>query len=216
MPTTIDRRIPPLLALCAALAMVAVTGWQGYEFWQTNTGHSFAATAEEVNRPSSTPESGTPDVDLTQLALFGEAPSTQNTPVSATKNLPKTNLRLILRGALAANGGFPGSALIEHPDGDTEVYMVGDSLPGNALLRTVLSNRVILERNGKLENLYFPETGGRSGMALANDSQPQPAPPSEQSPAAGPAIDASSGEQARKEEIRRRLEQMRQRVQGNN
>ncbi|MGO1232820.1 MAG: type II secretion system protein N [Marinobacter sp.] len=216
MPTTIDRRIPPLLTLCAALAMVAVTGWQGYEFWQTNTGHSFVATAEEVNRPSSTPESGTPDVDLTQLALFGEAPSTQSTPVSATKNLPKTNLRLILRGALAANGDFPGSALIEHPDGDTEVYMVGDSLPGNALLRTVLSNRVILERNGKLENLYFPETGGRSGMALASDSQPQSAPPSEQSPAAGPAIDASSGEQARKEEIRRRLEQMRQRVQGNN
>jgi len=216
MPTTIDRRIPPLLAFCAALAMVAVTGWQGYEFWQTNTERSLADTAEKVSGLSSPSESAVPDVELAQLALFGKAPSTQSAPVPETENLPETNLRLTLRGALAADGEFPGSALIEHPDGETEVYMVGDSLPGDALLRTVLSNRVILERNGKLENLYFPETGDRSGVELASDSQLQPAPPSEQSPAAGAAIDAYSEGQARQEEIRRRLEQIRQRLQDSN
>ncbi|MGM0952369.1 MAG: type II secretion system protein N [Pseudomonadota bacterium] len=215
MPTTIDRRIPPLLALCAALAMVAVTGWQGYEFWQTNTERP-PATAEEVAGPSSTSESAIPDVELAQLALFGKPPSTKSTPVPETENLPETNLRLTLRGALAADGDFPGSALIEHPDGETEVYMVGDSLPGDALLRTVLSSRVILERNGKLENLYFPEAEDRSGVELASDSQSQTAPPSEQSPAARPAVEASPDGQARQEEIRRRLEQTRQRLQDNN
>lgn len=94
--------------------------------------------------------------------------------------------------------------------------MVGDSLPGDALLRTVLSNRVILERNGKLENLYFPETEDRRGVELATDSQLQTVPPSEQNPAAGPAIEASPDGQARQEEIRRRLEQTRQRLQDNN
>lgn len=33
----LDRRIPLLLALAAALAMVALTGWQGYRFWQSET-----------------------------------------------------------------------------------------------------------------------------------------------------------------------------------
>jgi general secretion pathway protein C len=121
--------------------------------------------------------------------------------VPETENLPKTNLRLILRGALAADGEFPGSALIEHPDGETEVYMVGDSLPGDARLRTVLSNRVILERNGTLESLYFPETENRNGVELISNSQSQPVSPERQ---------------AQKEEIRRRLEQTRQRLQENN
>ena len=202
MPTTIDRRIPPLLALCAALAMVGVTGWQGYEFWQTNTDHPVVAgAAKEISGPSSPSESTISDVELAQLALFGRAPSAQSTPVPETENLPKTNLRLILRGALAADGEFPGSALIEHPDGATEVYMVGDSLPGDARLRTVLSNRVILERNGKLENLYFPETENRNGVELISNSQSQPVSPERQ---------------AQKEEIRRRLEQTRQRLQENN
>ncbi|MDR9423722.1 MAG: type II secretion system protein N [Marinobacter sp.] len=201
MPTTIDRRIPPLLALCAALAMVGVTGWQGYEFWHANTDRPVADTAKEISGPSSPSESTISDVELTQLALFGQAPSTQSAPVPETENLPKTNLRLILRGALAADGEFPGSALIEHPDGETEVYMVGDSLPGDARLRTVLSNRVILERNGKLENLYFPETENRNGLELISNRQSQPASPERQ---------------AQKEEIRRRLEQTRQRLQENN
>jgi general secretion pathway protein C len=140
-----------------------------------------------------------------------------------TENLPETNLRLSLRGVLAADGEFPGSALIEDDKGKTEAYLVGNELPGNAKLRTVFPNRVIIERAGKLENLYFPELDDRSGVSLASSNaesldqeiqQRQTPQPAQRASSSGTATPA--GEQQRREEIRQRLEQLRQRLQNSN
>ncbi len=231
MPT-IDRRIPLLLALGMALAMLAITGWQSYELWQTETDRALPAMATEATSEAQT-ASSVPDVELAELALFGTASSTPGTSEPSTsergtQNLPETNLRLVLRGVMAADGESPGSALIEDPDGETNSYMVGDSLPGDALLRTVLPNRVILERDGKLENLYFPEADDWEGASLVRDEQADSPAPSEQSPASSPdtapdtapntdqATDSSSDDQDRREEIRSRLEQLRQQLQDDN
>lgn len=219
MPT-IDPKISLLLATGTALAMLVVTGWQGYQFWQAEAGRLSPTTMTqtiEQARPETTP----PDITLAELALFGSAAATDNTSPTATntENLPETNLRLTLRGALAADGEFPGSALIEDSSGETDAYLVGDSLPGNAVIRTVLPNRVIIERDGKLENLYFPETENRQGIDLASDQQTAPATPAPQttsSPASSPDAGSASDEQARRAEIRQRLQQLRQRLQDNN
>ena len=95
---------------------------------------------------------------------------------------------------------------------------MGDELPGNAKLRSVHPNRVIIERSGKLENLYFPESEDRSGMSFTADQQEPSTPATQQaatpSPSRAPAS-ATSDEQ-RREEIRRRLEQLRERLRNNN
>lgn len=213
MPT-IDQRIPRVLTFVTALAMLAITGWQGYQFWQTEAGRTLPTTATTVRETQ--PESSVPDVKVADLALFGTAVSTQSMSEPDTENLPETDLRLVLRGALAADDDFPGSALIEDSNGETDVYVAGDSLPGNALLRTVLPNRVILERDGKLENLYFPETDDRQAISLASEIPAESAASSEQSPADRQNTDTSADEQARREEIRSRLQQLRQRLQDNN
>ncbi|AHI29960.1 type II secretion system protein N [Marinobacter similis] len=51
-----------------------------------------------------------PEVDLTTLALFGTASPEGSAGPVETENLPETNLRLFLRGVMAADGEFPGSA----------------------------------------------------------------------------------------------------------
>lgn len=160
-----------------------------------------------------------PDIRLSDLELFGSATDTPQAEDTNTENLPETNLRLILRGVLAADGDFPGSALIEDDKGKTEAFLVGDELPGNAKLHTVFANRVVIERAGKLENLYFPETEDRSGLDFASTENPvyeasvQPAVQVQRTRAQ--TIGSSANQQQRREEIRQRLEQLRQRLQNN-
>ena len=154
--------------------------------------------------------------------MFGEpgkeAPQTE----PDTENLPETNLRLFLRGVLAASGDFPGSALIEDDKRNTEAYLVGDELPGNATLRSVRPNRIIIERSGKLENLYFPEDEDRTGLSMASTqtSNEQEEPSGTQIRSTGvdrrsTSTNTDTSDQ-RREEIRQRLEQLRERLRTNN
>lgn len=211
------ERLPVLLALLLAIAMVGVTSWQGYGIYQTETGLSLDA-ASSTATPAIPERRQPPKVELASLELFGTAAEEGVETPADTENLPETNLRLQLRGVLAAEGEFPGSALIEDDKSDTEVFLVGDELPGNATLRSVHSNRVIIERNGALENLYFPELKSDSEMAVASSS-PQPTPQPVSSPQEKPRSRsgaASMSQDERREEVRRRLEELRNRLRNNN
>ena len=212
-----NERLPLILALVAGAAMVALTAWQGYRFWQME---SQQGTFDSVQPLVSDPAAGRepPSVNLSSLDLFGAASGTSAPAEIDTENLPETNLRLFLRGVLAADGEFPGSALIEDDKSKTEAYLVGDELPGNAKLRSVHPNRVIIERSGKLENLYFPESEDRSGMSFTADQQDEPAAEAQQaaSPSPSRAPTSATSDEQRREEIRRRLEQLRERLRNNN
>jgi len=219
----LDQRIPLLLALTAVVAMLGLTSWQAYQFWQTESQRDLPQVQVAGNGTDTTRQN-VPEVQLANLTLFGTAADTGGAVEVDTENLPETNLRLSLRGVLAADGEFPGSALIEDDKGKTEAYLVGNELPGNAKLRTVFPNRVIIERAGKLENLYFPELDDRSGVSLASSNteesldqqiqQRQTPQPAQRASSSGTATPA--GEQQRREEIRQRLEQLRQRLQNSN
>ena len=210
-----NERFPLILALVAGAAMVALTAWQGYRFWQMESQQGNFDTAQPlVSDPAAGREP--PSVNLSSLDLFG-AVSGESAPAELdTENLPETNLRLFLRGVLAADGEFPGSALIEDDKSKTEAYLVGDELPGNATLRSVHPNRVIIERSGKLENLYFPESEDRSGMSFTADQQEEPAAEAQQAASSSPSRAPATSDEQRREEIRRRLEQLRERLRNNN
>ncbi|MBN7769127.1 general secretion pathway protein GspC [Marinobacter daepoensis] len=214
----IDQRTPLFLAVVAAVAMLGFTGWQGYQFWQTESHRPLSQTPPSDTIMASQ-ERPVPDVRLSDLEVFGAPGALEQAADTNTENLPETNLRLSLRGVLAADGDFPGSALIEDEKGKTEAFLVGNELPGNARLRTVFANRVIIERAGKLENLYFPETDDRSGVDFASNSEPSREPPATEPSRAQQSGSQTSAppaeQQQRREEIRKRLEQLRQRLQNN-
>lgn len=210
-----NQRLPLLLTLIAAAAMVGVTSWQVYSFSEAQ-----GRGAPSMGAPQLVGESRdlgeAPKVDLTGLALFGNASPVDTAGPVETENLPETNLRLFLRGVMAADGEFPGSALIEDQKGNTEAYPVGDELPGKAKLRAVHANRVVIERSGKLENLLFPEEKNRSGMTVAsgNQDEPRQSAPDIQIPTSSQVPSPAADEQ-RREEIRQRLEQLRERLRNN-
>ncbi|WP_273203253.1 type II secretion system protein N [Marinobacter subterrani] len=212
-----NDRLPLILALVAGVAMVALTAWQGYHFWQMESQQG-KTDAMKPLASRSAPSRQPPQVNLASLDLFGSAAAQNGPSVTDTENLPETNLRLFLRGVLAADGDFPGSALIEDDKSNTEAYLVGDELPGNATLRSVHPHRVIIERAGKLENLYFPEPDSSDGMSFTAGIETESATPD---PSAAPDTTSSApatapGDDQRREEIRRRLEQLRERLRNNN
>ena len=93
---------------------------------------------------------------IAQWHLFGEAGAINKMPVQQTRNAPDTKLRLELVGVYVAPVNTNSSAIIIEK-GKSESYKVGDKLTGGVTLHEVFSDRVILDRNGRLETLRFSE-----------------------------------------------------------
>lgn len=97
---------------------------------------------------------------LASLHIFGEPESTlDNEPVAAPENVPETTLSLTLRGVIASSPMRMAVAVISEQgkDEDNSIYRVGDEVAGKARLKAIHSDRVILERAGKLETLFLEE-----------------------------------------------------------
>jgi len=97
--------------------------------------------------------------DLSKLAnsdLFGKPPA-ETAPVVETVDAPETTLSLSLTGILA--GGPKGQAIISANRGQEKTYHVGDSVDNadGATLHSIEPDRVLLNRNGRLETLRLPE-----------------------------------------------------------
>lgn len=139
------------------------------------------ATETEVQAVKSDPDSQL----IGQLAgwhLLGEVKQAaatavvKETPIDA----PETSLKLVLRGSLASDDPENARAIIAEPRGNEEQYAVGDKLPGNAELREIYPDRVLLMRNGRYETLRLPRdkkdnsrTAGRSVSPRSSASNTQ-------------------------------------------
>jgi general secretion pathway protein C len=202
-----------------AIILLAFTAWQVLGVWQKESAGGDFVTA--LSTGAAAVQRQVPQTPLSSFELFGSSQINAPDVQQNTDNLPETNLQLTLRGVLAANGDFAGSALIEDERSNTDAYLVGDTLPGNATLRSVHPTRVIIERSGKLENLYFPEIDSRNGLSAVAAEVPNPEPPytppapsnSAVSQPTGPQPSGASSsptDEQRRAEIRERLEQLRQ------
>ncbi len=138
--------------------------------------------------------------------LFGEA---QDKPrLAKNADIPKTNLNLTLRGALAGSEGVVSSAIIQGSDGQDQLYRVGDFIPGGAQLNSVHPRHVVISYNGKLQKLLFPEI-----KADNQGVQPYtPPPPSAVDKASLPPGPVSEASQNATSEMDQKLESLRQRV----
>lgn len=119
---------------------------------------------------------------ITASHLFG-APKTEPTPVDAA-NAPQTSMPLVLSGTIAGEDPRRGLAILGSSASSAKVYAVNDSVPGGARLHSVYSDRVLLERNGRLESLALPRQGATAGRRVA-----PPPPPVASAPASNPAVE---------------------------
>lgn len=162
--------MPLITGSLLGLVITALIGWQGLQLNQR-----LSETPERAAESQSAPGSGSEADDqvsaLKELTFFGTPGETATDPVERAETLPETNLQLVLRGVMAGDAKQQhDSALVEGPDGETEVYRVGNALPGNASLRKVRKRQIVIERGGALETLTFPESD-ETGQLAVRDNQ---------------------------------------------
>ncbi|HLF10754.1 MAG TPA: type II secretion system protein GspC, partial [Gammaproteobacteria bacterium] len=106
--------------------------------------------------------------DLTQSHLFGEAPVEAAPSTQTVVDAPDTTLSLRLTGIIYGEGGIPSQAIIGSNSDQEKTYQIGHALDGanGATLHAVYGDRVILNRNGRLETLRQPQELSRAGPTL--------------------------------------------------
>ncbi len=175
-PRLVPLPLPWILnaGLLAAIAwLVAGLVWSivvpGYTYHSGTTAKPDRALTSRAD-PSPASEDP-PRSGFERSAEFSPFGSAETTEPQAIENAPETRLSLELLGVLASGQGG-GSAIISVSRGDVELYQVGDTIGNDlATLHEVHADRVILERDGRLETLRLPRGkdlragGGRADAA---------------------------------------------------
>lgn len=134
--------VTPLLATVLGLqvAYLVTTGFRS---------HEAPTTAMSVAAPV-TDSTSTTLAALRNAAVFGRIGGADQ-PIVAT-----SATHLSLAGVIAETDPAAGQAIIADSGSPAKVYRVGNTLPGNLVLRAVHADHVILDRGGALERLDLP------------------------------------------------------------
>lgn len=147
--------LPRVSVLAAAmLAVLILFSWQLYGFRAIQRGDLIDESNLRL-RASSTQESGMGLEQVAGLHLFGDVAANVVAPPPMTE-LPKTDLKLVLVGAITDSDPQKASALIS-ADNQTRRFYIGDNIPGGAVLHEVLADSVVLKREDRFETLFFPK-----------------------------------------------------------
>ncbi len=146
-----------LLALLLARNSATLT-WQLLSpFFHAPTASSPAATYNP-SRGALRHKPGPEQAPAQEIALFGQAPGTAN---DAKTNLPPesapvTTLNLVLKGVITAQPMSRALAIIAEKGGKNEqLYSLGDKIPGDATIREIHLDRIIISRAGTFETLFL-------------------------------------------------------------
>lgn len=156
--------LPPWVALLLVIALV----WQLSQLTWALIPPSEAIVVASASAPATTTVRTDPDFDpavIVDAHLFGQRPAAADAPPEEDfDDLEDTDLRLTLRGTIAANEDRLAMAIIADDRGEEQVYVVGQTVSGGRSLHSVLPDRAILNNNGKLEALRLPrESEGDAG-----------------------------------------------------
>jgi general secretion pathway protein C len=100
-----------------------------------------------------------PTLNIVSDLLFGQAPVVSEVVETKVVDAPKTRLRLRLMGVFVGQSAALSTAIIsEQGRPKAEYYRVGDTVQSGVSLEQVHEDRVILNRNGRLEALFFEES----------------------------------------------------------
>lgn len=86
--------------------------------------------------------------DLSKLHLFGLFSDDFD-------DLPETQLQLTLQGTgVSPTDPKLSSAIISSPESsDAQIFHIGDSVPGDAMIKDILFDRIVIDNNGELQKL---------------------------------------------------------------
>jgi len=159
-----DRRVSALVTLLLivllAKALASLT-WTLLPAPDENmAGLALPGPAPVQIRPASARVSA-PSIE--RLHLFGEAEKAAPEPTTRVVDAPDTRLNLKLHGVLASDNPAIARAIIADGKGLEDAYAVEDKLPGNAVLKEIHTDRIILEYRGRLETLRLPKDADTQG-----------------------------------------------------
>ncbi|MGK0499965.1 MAG: general secretion pathway protein C [Oceanicoccus sp.] len=218
----------PWLIALVLLLVIGPQAWQNLELANA----TLPAESVQTNNKS-TPDntastslkaSNYRSADIINGHIFGNAGASIN-----ERNIPTTQLKLLLRGAFTSSTPSQASAIIEGSDGQTRSYKVGSQVYGQAKVHSVFADHVVLDRNGRLETLLFPlpsSAGSAASSAQLSKSDYQ-LPENVQSlvmdnmsrdeiqQASKQLRDSSLTTEQRKQLIRKRLQELRDRARSN-
>jgi general secretion pathway protein C len=176
--STANRYLPPGLT---AVLVIAIAYQLASLTWALVPGST--PVAAPASRPIQT-DGAAPASDFSVLMnsrLFGEAAEQPEVPVAPIVDAPDTTLSLTLKGILSKEGDPEGSVIIANSRSEEKTYYVGQTIEGadGTTLHSVYADRVLLNRNGRLETLRLPKDLSTSaGAPLARPSPlpqaPQP------------------------------------------
>lgn len=172
-----NRYVPPALT---AILVVAIAYQLATLTWALVPGST--PSAAPVSRTADN-TARAPSADLSVLVnshLFGEAAEKSAEIVIPVVDAPDTTLSLTLKGILAKESDTNGGAIIAGSRGEDKAYLVGQTIDNadGAQLHSVYSDRVLLNRNGRLETLRLPKEPAvaRGASTVMAAPLPRPAP----------------------------------------
>jgi general secretion pathway protein C len=155
-----NRYLP---AAVTALLVVAIAYRLAGLTWLLVPGGALEEPAPEIAAVRTVGASSGGAANLDRLAdahLFGEAAQRAPAPVvEEVVDAPDTTLSLVLAGVHARDEPDQGEAMISSGRGEQKLYRVGAAIDGGngATLHAVYDDRVLINRNGGLEALRFPQ-----------------------------------------------------------
>lgn len=173
IPESVMRALGPfrLLIECALVILVAIS--IAKLIWLIVAPQ--ASVAELPTRPLPSPVTQVKTtVTADRTLLVKENPFAVEVSVEEIA-APETQLNLRLAGLIMSTAEGGGSAQITTPDNRTSRFTIGDEVIPGVELERILSDRVILSRNGESETLLFGDRGqGLSVITDGSQTEPQP------------------------------------------
>lgn len=186
----LKRAERPVRLTVEAILVVTLALMAARLVWTVSSPSDSVATF--IDRPLPTPMRGASSslsIATDRTVLLDQNPFATSDTEIIIQDVPETRLNLQLDGLrMSVEAGDSGNAIIRTPDGRASNFAVGDEILAGVTLERILSDRVIINRDGADETLML---GGRgAGLSVISDDSRVTSP--EQEPARETAQPAQS------------------------
>lgn len=129
------------------------------------------SVATFTDRPLATPLTGNSSalaISVDRTIILRANPFESDSAEEVLAAVPETSLNIQLDGLRMSNGeGIAGNATIRTPNGTAQNFRVGDEIIPGVTLERILSDRVIINRDGATETVM--RAGRQEGLSVIGD-----------------------------------------------